>query len=354
MGRRHARFRLSIAVLTAVAVVAAPVAAREAPAAAAAAAETWRPADDGARIVEQSWVDSATVDITVESPALGGARHKVRVLVPKGWSRTAARTWPVVYAFAGGGAGDDHTTWMANTQIENLAARWSTLVAMPYAAPAGGYTNWWNYGKRGAPRWETFHTEELPQLLERNLRAGTRRAVVGISSGGLGALSFAGRHPGMYEFAASYSGVLHATKPGVQAMLMYTSVVVGGASDPFAIWGVPGFDEANWRAHDPYVNAAKLRGTRIYVSAGTTGEPGELDPKDLPLGDAIWLRIVGGVSESFVGETTKSFVRRLRELKIPVTANIYGDGWHNWTYWDRELQTSWPVMMDELGATKTS
>ncbi|MEV6181035.1 alpha/beta hydrolase-fold protein [Streptomyces sp. NPDC052015] len=40
--------------------------------------------------------------------------------------------------------------------------------------------------------------------MERKLRANTARAVVGLSVGGLGALHYAGRHPGMFRYAAGF------------------------------------------------------------------------------------------------------------------------------------------------------
>ena len=42
----------------------------------------------------------------------------------------------------------------------------------------GSYTDWYNYGKGGVPKWETFHTKEVIQLMERNYHAGTARAVM--------------------------------------------------------------------------------------------------------------------------------------------------------------------------------
>src|SRR5687768_15085324 len=68
-----------------------------------------RTADNGAKVVAEKRVDSSTLDLTVSSPAVGTA-ERVRVLLPKGWSRSAARTWPVVYAYQGGN--DDYLSWV--------------------------------------------------------------------------------------------------------------------------------------------------------------------------------------------------------------------------------------------------
>ncbi|MFI0448440.1 alpha/beta hydrolase [Actinomadura sp. 6N118] len=307
------------------------------------------PADDGAQITSERWLDPSTVDMTVQSPAVAQT-VTVRVRVPQGWQRDSARTWPVVFALGGGDSADTQATWMESTDIEDVAAQWDALVVMPDPGQAG-FTDWYNYGAFGAPAWETFHTVELRQLIERNFRGGDRRAAIGISSGGLGAITMAGRHPGLFKYAASYSGLLHITMPGIDAQLMLLNASVG---DAFRIWGVPLLHRANWRANNPYDLAEKMRGTGLYVSSGTTGDRGPLDPTDMTLPEAIRARLVGGISEQMTGLTSSAFVNRLRSLGIPVTANLYGDGWHQWKYWDREMKTSWPAIMQAVGSQRVT
>jgi S-formylglutathione hydrolase FrmB len=106
---------------------------------------------------------------------------------------------------------------------------------------------------------------------------------------------------------------------------------------------VPGVDVANWRAHDPYVLAANLRGTGLYVSTGTTGRPG---PHDRPApGEEEAVQ----VQEILCGVTSGAFLDKLRALRIPVTANVYEDGWHNWEAWQPEMHGYWPAMMQAIG-----
>jgi S-formylglutathione hydrolase FrmB len=217
----------------------------------------------------------------------------------------------------------------------------------------GSYSDWYNYGHYGTPRWETFHTKEVIQLMERNYRAGSSRAAMGISSGAEGAITYAARHPGMFKFAASYSGILHLTQPGIPAILMGEDVLYsGGGYDPFRIWGIPGTKQGDavWRAHDPYYLAQNLRGTSLYISAGTTGNPGPYDPKNLPPAEELRDRMIAGTSEQLVGSTTVSFLKRLRQLKISATTDIYGDGWHQWAYWINEYHKAWPLIMKAIGA----
>ncbi|GLZ12992.1 hypothetical protein Acsp04_32270 [Actinomadura sp. NBRC 104425] len=335
---RTARFLLAaVCAVTLGTVVPVPPASAAQPASAPAGAPV--AADDGATVTDEEQLDDRTYDLTVSSPALGQS-VKVRVLVPHGWSRDAARTWPVVYAYHGGR--DSYVSWTRSTDIEEVSARYDVMVVMPECAD-GAFTDWWNYGRGGTPKWETFHTQEVLQLMERNYRAGTTRAAMGISSGATGATTYAARHPGMFRYAAASSGIQHMTRPGVPTTVMFTQAFFTDTDDPLRVWGIPGIDDANWRAHDPYELAAGLRGTGLYVSSGTTGLPGEYD--DPAPGQQFLVQ----PQEVVTGVTSVDFVARLRALGIPVTAHIYTDGWHDWATWQPEMHRYWPLMMDALG-----
>ncbi|RJL22722.1 esterase family protein [Bailinhaonella thermotolerans] len=306
-------------------------------------------AGPAARVVAERRIDARTLDLTVSSPAVG-QRVKVRLITPRGWSRTAKRTWPVLYALHGGR--DGYQSWTRSTDIERLAARYDVMVVMPDAGYNASYTNWFNYGRRGKPRWETFHTGELRRLVESRYRGGTRRAVMGLSSGGYGALSYSARNPGMFRYAASFSGPARISQRRMQTSALATVFASGNGVDPLRIWGVPGVHDANWRAHDPYERAAGLRGTRVHLSSGTTGKRGPLD-RDLTPEQELVSRFVGGDQERLIGRSNMDLARRLRSLGVRVTTHFYGDGWHQWRYWQREMHSIWPAMMSAIGARRT-
>ncbi|GAB2813973.1 alpha/beta hydrolase family protein [Actinocorallia aurea] len=308
-------------------------------AAPSAAPQRFQKADSGARIVAEKRVGGRARDLTVSTPNLD-TRVKVRVLLPKGWRKDSGRTWPVLYAYHGGR--DNYLSWTRETKIEQWAAKYGVIVVMPEAANSS-YTDWFNRGEWGNPRWETFHTADVVQLVERNYRAGKRRAAIGVSAGGMGALNYAARHRGLFAFVASLSGPLWLTGPGVQASTAVTAAING--QDAWDIYGDPVQDKANWERHDPYHLAPKLRGTGIFFSAGTTGKPGPGDPAAGPLD-------VGLTGELAVGATNKAFRKRLKELKIPFTADLYGDGRHNWPAWRRVGKDLWPRLMKSIGARK--
>ena len=205
------------------------------------------------------------------------------------------------------------------------------LVVMPEGGAVGFYSDWREKG----PAWETFHLTELPQLLERRYGAGRRRAVAGLSMGGLGAMVYTARHPGMFRAAASFSGLLHPLAD-VDFLLGLFSAY---SRDPRAIWGDPQRDRDVWARHDPTELAARLRGTPLFVSSGE-GRPGPFDSSDA-VRDSI---------EPTVPRESRAFASRLDELGIPVRADFYGAGAHDWPYWERELERALPMLLARLDA----
>jgi S-formylglutathione hydrolase FrmB len=292
---------------------------------------------DGATVVAEHWFDSREVDLTVHSPA-NNRDYPVRLLVPTGWSRTATRTWPVLYLLHGGN--DDYTSWTRETDIEAFSATNQVLIVMPEAGRDALYTDWYNTaGGPNAGLWETFQLTELWSVLQSGYRAGDTRSVAGISSGGYGAVSYAARHPGMFKYAASYSGVMNLFDPILQLIILQTAADNG--DDPNAIWGSPTAQAANWHLHNPLDQAKGLRGTGVYLSSGTTGLPGDLDPNGFWSLEQFGEAVIGASNYAMMGLLFISF--------IPVTTDLYLNGTHSWPYWQRELHASWPKLMASLG-----
>jgi S-formylglutathione hydrolase FrmB len=75
----------------------------------------------------------------------------------------------------------------------------------------------------------------------------------------------------------------------------------------------------------------------LFVSAGN-GQPGPLDT-DSTSPDSI---------EPEIHTENVSFTRRLRQLHAEVTVDLYGNGTHNWVYWQRELHRAWPLLTADL------
>lgn len=283
-------------------------------------------ADTGATVTAEKRVDSQTLDITIKSPSTEQSTRNVRLLLPAGWSPSASRTWPVLFVLHGGF--DSYTSWTSSTNIKSLAAGRQVIVALPDTSWCSSYSDWWNYGSGGRPKWETFITTEVRQILERGYRAGTDRAVAGNSMGGLGAMKFAANGGAMFKAAASFSGdvdPLHQYAGG-------TGVTTPGLScgaDWKRVWGDPAVPAQRliWQRNDPWNQAEGLRGKSLFLSSGGTGD----------------------LVEAQVDKETKGLATRLSGLGIPATTDFY-TGNHNWTYWSREMGRAWNQLMTAIGA----
>ncbi|WP_344457435.1 alpha/beta hydrolase [Actinomadura kijaniata] len=299
-------------------------------------------AGDGATVLNERRRGPRTLDLTVRSTALSGVAH-VRLLLPPGWSREASRTWPVLWLLHGveGGAAG-HTAWTDHTDLERLTADLDVIVVLPDGGRSANYTDWWNRGNGGPPKWETFHLTELRRILERGYRAGNVRAIAGQGLGGLGALAYAARHRGLFRAAASFSGPLHTLHRDPARLdvpdLIELSVNVGRpTADWRAVWGDPDRQRIVWRHHNPFDLADRLAGVRLYVSCGD-GEPGPYDPRPGTSHDAV---------EALCSTVSRAFAAKLAKLGIPAATHFYR-GTHGWNYWQRELHAALPLLLSEL------
>jgi hypothetical protein len=100
---------------------------------------------------------------------------------------------------------------------------------------------------------------------------------------------------------------------------------------------LPGAAIARWKEHNPYDLATQLKHIPLFISAGD-GQPGPLDDRGAAL-DSI---------ESSINAQNKEFVKQLRAVGANAKIALYGHGTHNWTYWQRELHRSWPLLTDKL------
>ncbi|MDQ0682188.1 S-formylglutathione hydrolase FrmB [Streptomyces achromogenes] len=175
---------------------------------------------------------------------------------------------------------------------------------------------------------------EVPALLARDYRASGVRAVAGVSTGGYGAMAHAARHPGAFAAAASYSGILDTTAPGVPPLV--DAIVARENLLPPSLWGNPILNAPTWRDFNPRARAAGLRGTPLYVSSGSgvVGGAGDWLPEALE--SALW-------------PSAHGFTGALALLGVAVTTHFYTGGGHSWTYWRREFTASWPMLARALG-----
>lgn len=287
-------------------------------------------ADDGAHVVAQQWIDARTLDLTIDSPAMA-ANEQVRLLLPPDRNTHPHKRWPVLYLLHG--CCDSYVSWTRSTDVEQLTAGTDVLVVMPEAGTDGFYSDWWNGGSGGSPRWKTFHLTELRQILERGFQASPRRAVAGLSMGGYGAMKYA--ETGLFRAAASYSGVVDPlSNPGGVLAYLY----------PDALWGDPVAQRAIWVANDPTDHADLLHGVKLFVASGN-GQPGGPYDGSSQTTDP---------TEAEVYAESLNFVHALGQAHVPVTTDFYGPGHHAWPYWQQDLHRSFPMLMHAIGAQTAS
>jgi len=215
-----------------------------------------------------------------------------------------------------------------------------------YNADGGGfYTDWVDRTtSRGVANWETFHTRELVPWIDgryRTIQARTGRAIVGISQGGFGSMSYAARHPALYGAVASFSGavdIYQGAECQVGAAALVSGIMTGlNQVQPFAPFGNPVTDAANWRAHDPGTIVRKLARTRIdlYTSEGVPGESDMTDPA-----------VPGTVAmEAILHHSNLCFKTAADAAGVAYNWHSYLVGTHAWVYGDRSLKDYLPHLM---------
>ncbi|GIH99358.1 alpha/beta hydrolase [Planobispora takensis] len=283
---------------------------------------------EGIEVVGERRLGERRMELTLRSTALADVT-KVRLLLPRGWSREAGRTWPSLWLLHGGL--DDYRAW-SRSDVERLTEDAQVIVVMPDGGRCGSYSDWYNGGDGGPPRWATYHLKELLPLLESRYAANGERAIAGYSMGGQGAMLYAAS--GRFKAAASFSGAVHTLMPGVDIAVMLGTTAGCFGTDWKRIWGDPRGDREVWEQHNPYHQAAELRGVGLYVAAGD-GRKGEGE-------------LFGDITEELAHKAATAFAGRLRELGVPVETHFYR-GRHNMTYWNRELRRALPMLLESVG-----
>jgi S-formylglutathione hydrolase FrmB len=278
------------------------------------------------QVVTADEEDRRLREYTLLSPALG-AETELNVMLPRGYE-SGSRRYPVLYLLHG--AGGDADFW-DEVGLDTLLRDLPMIVVMP-DGETGFYSDWFNEGNGGPPRWETYHVDELIPWVDAKFRTEpAERAVAGISMGGLGALNYAARNPGTFKFAGSYSGIVEA-EPEPMA-----TVLVATGRDPALlgpVWGAFPEHEDVWDAHNPIDLAPKLRGTELAISTGTGSLPsGPTDPV-----------------ETEVRAMNEALHQRLRQLGIEHTWDLR-PGVHDVPYWRAAMARSVPELSAALGAS---
>lgn len=304
---------------------------------------------DAIRVLQQKR-DGRVRSFTVSTPSLEMSATtplKVHVVLPRGYRHHKKRRYPVLYAFPG--TSNKASVWLTNLDTVRMTRNLKMIVVIPdgtYDGDGGGfYTDWVDRTtSRGVANWETFHTRELVSWVDqryRTVRSRSGRAVVGISQGGFGSMSYAARHPRLYGAAASFSGAVDIWH-GAQCRLGATTLIAGimtglNGVQPFAPFGDPVTHAANWAAHDPGSLVRRLANTRVDLYT-STGMPGESDLSDPAVPGTAGM-------EALLHQSNLCFKDAADAAGIDYHWHSYDVGTHAWEYGDRSLADYLPRLM---------
>ncbi|PXX63078.1 diacylglycerol O-acyltransferase/trehalose O-mycolyltransferase [Nocardia tenerifensis] len=252
-----------------------------------------------------------------------------------------------LYLLDGLRARDDRNAWSFETNALQQFANDNITLVMPVGGQSSFYTDWYQpsnlNGQKITYKWETFLSKELPAFLEGYGVSRTNNAVAGLSMGGSGALALAAYHRDQFKYAASYSGYLNISAPGMREAIRIAMLDAGKYNvDSMAAPWSPA-----WLRMDPFVFAPQLKGLPMYISAAS-GLPGQFDQPNSAVGvfntgNAMALEALSLVN-------TRAFQARLASLGIPATFDFPAQGTHSWKYWEGELFKSRNGILDALGA----
>lgn len=316
-----------------------PVGGRSA-AGSAKAVEVLGTSTDGPRVVSHT-VRTPSLEMSSTTPL------KVHVVLPTGYQQDRSRRYPVLYALPG--TSNRASVWLTNIKTVEMTRDLPVIVVIPdgtYEADGGGfYTDWVDTTtSRGVANWETFHNDELVPWIDgryRTVRSRAGRAIVGISQGGFGSMSYAARHPELYGAAASFSGavdIYEGEQCRIGAATLISGIMTGlNQVQPFAPFGNPVTDADNWAAHDPGTIVKRLARTRVdlYTSPGVPGESDLSDPA-----------VPGTVAmEAILHQSNLCFKAAADAAGIAYHWHSEVVGTHAWVYGNRSLKDYLPRLM---------
>lgn len=290
-------------------------------------------------LVDTVVLSSRMVDHVFSTPALD-AQTRVRVLLPSNYDASGATRYPVLFLLHGGAA--DYTSWTAQGGIAHLlTADLPLITVMPDAGRSAWYTDWYNNGLGGNPKWETYHMGQLLPWVDAHYpTVGNRsgRAIAGLSSGGFGAMSYATRHPDLFVAAAAFSGAVDTNTPPVVAGKVIDGLAAQDRGGPGSLFGLRETEEVRWRGHNPWDLAENLKAMSVTLrtgngqAGGTYGGGGPFDPG-------------GTFLETACHDMSVSLHNQLIGLGIDHVWDDYGPGTHSFPYWNRSLERTLPDFM---------
>jgi S-formylglutathione hydrolase FrmB len=289
-------------------------------------------------------VSDREIDVTFTTDALA-APTTARVVLPVGYDASGATRYPMLLLLHGGAG--RYTDW-ANEGLLQLTKDLPLITVLPDAGRSAWYTDWYNNGRGGTPKWETYHIDQLLPWVDANfptVGARSGRAIAGLSSGGFGALSYASRHPDLFVAAAGFSAAADTNTPPVVAGKVIDALAAQDGGGPGSLFGLREIEEVRWRGHNPWDLATNLEGMDLTVRAGNGMAGGEY-------GGGGFADPGGYFLEKATYDQSVSFHNRLDTLGIAHVWDDYGPGTHNYNYWRRDLALTLPTFMQAFAEAR--
>jgi S-formylglutathione hydrolase FrmB len=274
-------------------------------------------------------------DLTVRTDAFTAPTH-VRVTLPVGYDDAPKRRWPVVYYLHG--TNHDERTFTEEYDGERLTRTFPAIVVAP-RGDSGYWSDWFNAGAFGPPRYETFVVRDLVPLIDQRFRTTASRggrALMGESMGGYGAISLAARHPDRFAAAVSISGVVDSNDEEVGALISASPTLQGGKTD--AIYGPRSRQAIRWHGANPVDLADNLAEVDLQLRSAS----GDVSPADAK-GDPLY----GGDCpfEKIAHRATVTLHQRLDSLGIAHEFQSYGKRCHSPRTFKDEIDDALPLLV---------
>lgn len=282
----------------------------------------------------------------VASPAM---KRNVEVEVLPARDQSVAA--PMLYMLDGL-SGPTTSGWLRNGQmIQALEADDANVtVVMPTQAGGSLYTDWSSYDpKLGIQKWETFLSEELPQVME-STEAGInwngKKGIGGLSMGASGAIRNAALYPGQWQAAFGISGC-YSTMDGASKTL-HRMITEPRGGDLENMWGPYG--SAEWIRHDLTLNKealANLKNVRVHLSA-SDGNITDIDripaEESMPFHELpLW-----AVVEQGMRHCTKKLDAAMQQAGVRADVRYTTGRIHDWPLYRDEFPNAWASIKPAL------
>ncbi|MDV6298915.1 alpha/beta hydrolase family protein [Dietzia maris] len=247
---------------------------------------------------------------------------------------------PVLYLLDGVDSVEGNSGWKRAGNMPARMAEENVHLVTPTGGPSSYWSDWQSEDEVfGYNKWETFLTEELPDLVEAELATrGTKHngknGIAGASMGAQAAMHLAATYPELYDGVMALSGYYSTTDE-----LGYQSVrgsVDGRGGDSANMWGPRGSDL--WKYHDTISHPEGLEGAAVYFATGGTAVS-EGDLRNY--GDDYFDMLQGLALEKGVIEGARSFSRELDRHGIEHRVDYGDEGLHGWQTFVDYITPGW-------------